>query len=63
MFDLFDNTAGIAKVQVLRFASVEAAKNHAASLYGEIVGCDEDGEILDLFTNRGFILSIEPVKE
>lgn len=26
MFDLFDNTAGIAKVQVLRFASVEAAK-------------------------------------
>lgn len=61
-YDLFDNTAGIAKVQVMRFSSVEAAKAHATPMYGEFVGCDEDGDILDIFTDRGFILSIEPVK-
>ena len=62
-FDLFHCTTG-RKAAVLRFHTVEAAKAHAVGMFGEFIGCDEDeaGNI-DIFTNRGEILAIEPVTE
>lgn len=59
-YDLFHCTNGH-KAAVLRFHTVEAAKAHAVSMFGEFIACDPDGDNLDIFTVRGEILAIEPV--
>jgi hypothetical protein len=63
-YDLFDCNRPMTKVLVLRFATVEAAKVHAVSLYGAFIAdeTDEAGNI-DIFTERGVILAIEPTQE
>jgi hypothetical protein len=58
-YDLFNINNGN-KTFVLRFASLDAAKAHAVSLFGDIVGEDEDGECIDALTNQGFVLAFEP---
>jgi hypothetical protein len=61
-YDLFHCTTG-RKSSVLRFHTVEAAKDHARSMFGEFIACEPDGDNLDIFTNRGEILAIEPATE
>lgn len=61
-FDLFHCTTG-RKAFVLRFVSVEAAQDHAKSMFGGFIACEPDGDNFDIFTDRGEILAIEPAQE
>ena len=63
MFTLFNNTQPGRKTDVMVFPSVEAAKAHIPSVFGNIVfeevDPEGDGFFIDLATDRGFVLSIE----
>jgi hypothetical protein len=58
-YDLFNISNGH-KAQVRRFDSLAAAKAHAVSIFGNIVGEDEDGDCIDALTEQGFVICFEP---
>ena len=58
-YNLFNINNGH-KALVLRFADLDAARAHAISLFGQIIGEDEDGDCIDALTNQGFVISFEP---
>lgn len=63
-FDLFDCNRPMTKTFVLRFATLDAAKAHAVQMFGSFIAeeTDEAGNV-DIFTERGVILAIEPTQE
>lgn len=58
-YDLFNANNGH-KTFVLRFSSLDAAKVHAISAFGNIVFEEEDGDCIDAATDRGFTICFEP---
>jgi len=51
------------KTLVRAFEEFEAAKNHANSLFGDFVACEEDEDnagSFDILTLNGEVLAIEP---